>query len=429
MHFSFMRRTLHTSLFRRLTRFISLALVSCTVFGMHSAQAQMNHDASWATRSGWEANPARLYQQTGTPMMYLDAAYSGSKTIGFQQLMWKADASKASAVGSDLDWHDFAAEMALIRTLNPWMKAWAKAELDHVSNFERHWRKRGQWAMLDFVAPAGEVGISWELDEKSGEIRIQKRTLRYSDFLGYSRNEFGVEASFRRNIFKRVRGAFKLPLVNPKRIAPAGALWGSLKYDQLGFTTWFQNAGSGILEVKSLEPISLAQSSPIDLNSPRLWLILNGKMGYTAPVVEGWQWGIHLVGEFLQDEGERRYDRFTRGGQAWVNMEHFKWHWRAEGKLDRQSFRSLMADNFQWENKGEWWRWNLRSRLGYAISPAMQAVFTFEFSGIEAGPSGSESDLLGDWRGGNITVGIQWRQSSRSKWMPGTEDFNGLFMK
>ena len=142
MHFSLMRRTPHTPLFRRLTRFIALALVSSTVFGMHSVQAQMNHDASWAMRSGWEVNPVRLHQQTGTPMIYVDAAYSGTKTIGFQQLMWKADASKANAVGLDLDWHDFAAEMALIRTLNPWMKAWAKAELDHVSNFERHWRKR-----------------------------------------------------------------------------------------------------------------------------------------------------------------------------------------------------------------------------------------------------------------------------------------------
>ena len=87
-------------MFRRLTRFIFLALVGCTVIGMHSVQAQMNHDASWATRSGWEANPARLHQQKGSPMIYLDAAYSGSKAIGFQQLMWKADASKANAVGS-----------------------------------------------------------------------------------------------------------------------------------------------------------------------------------------------------------------------------------------------------------------------------------------------------------------------------------------
>ena len=264
------------------------------VFAIQCAQAQTNHDASWAARSGWEANPARGYHRAGAPMIYLDAAYRGSKNIGFQQLQWKADAIKANAVGSGLQWHDFAAEMALIRTLNPWVKAWAKAEFEHVSNFERHWRKQGQWAILDYVAPAGQVGISWELDEKSGEIRIQKRTLRYSDFLGYSRNEFGVEASFRRNIFKRVRGAFKLPLVNPKRIAPAGTLSGSLKYDQLGFTTWFQNAGTGVLEVKSLEPMSLAQPSPIDLNSPRLWLMLNGIMGYTAPVVEGWHWGIRL---------------------------------------------------------------------------------------------------------------------------------------
>ena len=117
------------------------------------------------------------------------------------------------------------------------------------------------------------------------------------------------------------------------------------------------------------------------------------------------------------------------GRRLRVRVLRATWHWRAAGKLDRQSFRSLMADDFQWENKGEWWRWNLRSRLGYAISPEMQAVFTFEFSGIEAGASGSESDLLGGWRGGNIALGIQWRQSSRSKWMPRAEDFNGLFMK
>ncbi len=249
MHFSLMRRTPHTPLFRRLTRFFSLALAGSTVFAIETVQAQTNHDASWATRSGWEANPARLHHRTGAPMLCLDAAYSGCKTIGSQQLQWRADASKANAVGSDFQWHDFASELALIRTLNPWMQAWAKAEFEHVSNFERHWRKQGQWAMFDYVAPAGQVGVSWELEEKSGEIRIQKRTLKYSDFLGYSRNEFGVEASFRRNIFKRVRGAFKLPLVNPKRIAPAGALWGSLKYDQLGFATWFQHAGTGVLEV------------------------------------------------------------------------------------------------------------------------------------------------------------------------------------
>ena len=402
-------------------RCFALAAVWCGAIAGQCVCAQTVHDASYALRSGWEGNPARFQTSTGAPMVYCDGSYAGSLAVNQQTLRWRADASQRKAIGFDMDTNEVSAEMEMIRSLNPWMKAWLKGRLDQVSDFERHWRKDGHWANLERATRAGEVGFLWDMDRKSGELRITKRSVKYAEFGGYDRNEFCMEASFRRNVFRRVRGAYKLPLVNPKRIEPAGTIWSKLKYDQLGFGTWFQGNGIGEFDAKTSRLVSSLPANGVDLNSPRLWMVFSGQVGYTAPELQGWSWGANASMQRLQDEGERRFDRIDRGGRMWVKMKHSNWHWYAKGALSHQLMGSAQIQS--------WWQWELGTQIGYAISSSARAVCTFQWLGMANEEMALEQSFLGDWQGSSFSIGLQWRQTSRSKWTPSNEDFNGLCMK
>ena len=393
----------------------SCGIVSATIC------AQSAHDASCALRSGWDTNPNRNQVAAGAPMVYWDGAYVGSKAMNQQRLHWKTDAFHHKAIGLDFQVSNISGEVQLLRTLNPWMKAWVQTNLDQTSDFIRHWRKGGQWILMERASQAGQVGFSWDVDRKSGEIRITKRNVKFTTVQGYDRNEFCVEASFRRNIFRRIHGAYKLPLVNPKRIEPAGTIWSSLKYEQRGFGNWFQGGGDDVLDIKALNPNHSAISNVMDLHSPRLWMIFSAQAGYIAPEIEGWNWGANVHMQRIQDEGERRFDRVDYTGRMWVQMKHKRWRGYAQGEWGQQTLGNSEIQS--------WSRWDVHSRLVYAMSSSSQILCSLHWSGMDSYFSGYEASLLGDWRGGSVAIGLQWRHSSRSKWMPPSEDFNGLFMK
>lgn len=398
----------------------AILLFSC---GMLSAthHAQSEHDASCALRSGWDTNPARHQIAADAPMVYWDGAYVGSRAINQQQLQWRVDGSKRNAIGLDFNASDFSGEVKLLRTLNPWMQAWVQTKLNQTSDFARHWRKAGQWILMDRASQSGQVGFSWDVNRKSGEIRITKRKVKYATIDGYDRNEFCFEGSFRRNIFRRVHGAYKLPLVNPKRIEPAGTLWSSFKYEQRGFGNWFQGVGENNYDIKALSPNHSIVSDAVNLHSPRLWLIFSAQAGYIAPKVQGWNWGANVHTQRIQDEGERRFDRVDYTGRMWVQMKHARWRGYAQGEWGQQTLGSSEVQS--------WSRWNVHSRVGYAMSSSAQVLCSFQWSGMDSYFISHYTRLLGDWRGGSVSIGLQWRHSSRSKWMPPAEDFNGLFMK
>ncbi|MBV42016.1 MAG: hypothetical protein CL834_03175 [Crocinitomicaceae bacterium] len=408
------------SLFLRILRCAAILLFSCGIVSA-SIHGQSAHDASCALRSGWDTNPARYTVASGAPMVYWDGAYLGSKAINQQQLHWRVDAFQHKAIGLDFSASNLSGEFKLLRVLNPWMQAWLKTELDQTSDFERHWRKGGQWVLMERSSQSGQVGFSWDVDRESGEILITKRNVKYTTIDGYDRNEFCVEALFRRNIFRRVHGAYKLPLVNPKRIEPAGSLWSRVKYEQRGFGNWFQNGGNANLDIKALSPNHSTVLNAVDLHSPRMWLIFSAQAGYIAPAIHGWNWGVNVQTQRIQDEGERRFDRVDYTGRMWLQMKHAPWRGYAQGEWGQ---RTLGRSEVQ-----SWSRWNVHSRVGYAISSSAQVLCSFTWSGNDSYFINHDRSFLGDWRGGSVSIGLQWRHAARSKWMPPAEDFNGLFMK
>ena len=150
-------------------------------------------------------------------------------------------------------------------------------------------------------------------------------------------------------------------------------------------------------------------------------MVFSGQVGYTAPELQGWSWGANASMQRLQDEGERRFDRIDRGGRMWVKMKHSNWHWYAKGALSHQLMGSAQIQS--------WWQWELGTQIGYAISSSARAVFTFQWLGMANEEMALEQSFLGDWQGSSFSIGLQWRQTSRSKWTPSNEDFNGLCMK
>lgn len=415
---SFMQPLTLFLLTKQQIRHLLLTVICCSAIGVEEIVGQSEHEVLFAARSGWETNPTRFDASLGAPVMLLDGAYQGSKLINQQKLVWRTDARKIEAIGLDLDRSDFSADVELTRTLNPWMNAWLRAEVDKVSDFERHWRFRTQWILLDRTSRTGQVGIRWALEEKSGHISIARRSCNYQQLWGYDRNEFQVEATFRRSLFKRVRGIHKLPLVNQKRSESAGLLWGQVKYDQLGFVNWLNGEGVGGLVVKSRDPRSALVFSSNDLLSPRLWLLWKAKAGYTAPEIGGWQWGASLSSEFVQDQGIRHYDHVTHTSQMWLEMKHTKWQWRAQGECGHQSFDRLRSNELSGFHSNSWWSWELRSRLGYSMNASTKALLTVQCAGFNSDDLSVSSIGPKNWTGTSIALGIQWQQTTRSKWAP-----------
>lgn len=418
----------------QLPRILMLALLCLAMIGgsKFHAQGQTEHSASFAARNGWQSNPSRQQDAVGGPAIVLDGGYLGSKNWGDQTLRLNANVRKTESIGFDLDLSAMSADLELNRKLNPWMHAWMSVRVDRVSEFERHWRERGQWSVFERTSSSAQTGVKWSLERKSGAIIISKHALKYDDFKGYDRNEFKVEATFRRQIFKKVKGAYKLSLVNPKRTREAGTLLAQFKYDQLGFLNWFSGGELNDLEIKSLDPVSSASLAPaagLNLYSPRLWLRWSAKTGYISPKVVGWQWGMDVSGSLLEDQGARQFDQIEFSSRIWLEFAHGKWHWWGRGEMGKQSFRTNNRLDQSAMATEAWWRWNFRSLIGYELSASTQAVLTLRYAGTEGVAGSVPFADSGNWKGASVLFGIQWRQTSRSKWAPPVEDFNVLFMK
>lgn len=400
--------------------------------GNFHAQSQIEHSTSFAARNGWQSNPSRQQDAVGCPAILLDGGYLGSKKWGEQTLRFNANFRKTESIGLDLDLSDASADLELSRKLNPWMHAWMSVRVDRASEFERHWRERGQWSVFERSSSSAQTGVKWSLERKSGTVKISKHALKYDNFGGYDRNEFKVEATFRRQIFKKVKGAYKFSLVNPQRTREAGEVLAQFKYDQLGFINWFSGGELNNLEIKSLDPVSSASLAPtagLNLYSPRLWLRWSAKTGYISPKVGGWQWGADVSGALLEDQGARQFDQIEFCSRMWLDLAHGKWHFWGRGEMGNQSFRTNeRLDHRAMETKA-WRRWNFRSLIGYELGASTQAVLTLQYTGMEGVADSVPFVAPGSWKGASFLFGIQWRQTSRSKWAPPVEDFNVLFMK
>lgn len=418
----------------QLPRILMLVMLCIALIGEGNvhAQSQTEHSASFAARNGWQSNPSRQQDAVGGPAIVLDGGYLGSKNWGEQTLRFNANVRKTESIGFDLDLSDASADLELNRKLNPFMHAWMSVRFDRVSDFERHWRERGQWSVFERTSSSAQTGVKWSLERKSGAITISKHALKYDDFKGYDRNEFKVEATFQRQIFKKVKGAYKLSLVNPQRTKEAGTLLAQFKYDQLGFINWFSGGELNDLEIKSLDPVSSASLAPaagLNLYSPRLWLRWSAKTGYVSPKVGGWQWGADVSGSLLEDQGAREFDQIEFCSRMWLEFAHGKWHWWGRGEMGKQSFRTNERLEQRALETEAWWRWNFRSLIGYELSASTQAVLTLQYAGMEGVAGSVLFEDPGTWMGASVLFGIQWRQTSRSKWAPPVEDFNVLFMK
>lgn len=405
---------------------VILCWMLCHTENAHGQASQSFHGG---TMLGMEYNPFRLSfadcdvskHSFGrsfnrmVPVQKWQGSYNGQWMVPMQGLTWEVKGEHLRFSNMEfLPLHRWAGIGSYQRTLNPWLKWHVGWYGGYNRDIVQHWRSLEQWALLSIWSGHVQTKMEWKGMRSVGDVTVQKGRDRYDSALGMGGKQFQLSTTWARQLYKRVRGRMRLPLVNQQRTQDAGTFVLKASYAQKHFDDWMLSEGPGRFQLKGTS----WQSDRVEMSSHsfRLWHMMETTGTYRWPMNQFGLFEMYLGANACTDVGSGVYDQ--RGWGAGSSIQFYQLDWKFNANLKAWNHR--MPQQIIWTAAGpevyqyqrmhagieaeklwrQHWVWKLQVTSDFQRSKAM-----------EIGPYHRQS-----WNAASFYFGLTWQAHSSSEW-------------
>lgn len=187
-----------------------------------------------------------------------------------------------------------------------------------------NWMANDAFQLLKFSNPSAMMTMRFQNSDRSkAHIYTAYGGRLFQDSWGgqsMDHRVFDVQAGWNWSCFKRKRGKYRLPLVNPSRSVAAGEIAALVAYKQINFMDWENDALLNPL--RHDEGVDWFLTATEDGAIPlRLWTVLSASVAYHLPNRMGWDSSTGLRFNHRQDQSLGDFQR-----KEWLAFFAFKRH-------------------------------------------------------------------------------------------------------